>query len=158
MMGRLIEWLVIRVLARVFPSRYRLIPRAQDGKPLLRQFKIFSWCYLQSFVSAEVMQRFHVHRWRYMLSFVLSGEFAEERYPGTMYIIHTAPSVYQMDDTVVHRFARVAPNTWTLFFMFGKNRHELPGDWGYFQRPHWDSLKYQPWDQEIPEERRVKSL
>lgn len=149
--GRFIEWLVIRVLARWFPSRYRLIPRL-DGKPMLRQFKITNWCYLQSFLIAETEEMFHVHRWRKMYSIVLAGAFMEERYPGRIYKIHMAPSFYSMDDTVIHRFAGVLPYTWTLFFMF-KNKER----WGYYPRPA-DAGGYVEWDQAIKPENRVESL
>ena len=166
MWGRLLTFLVTRVLARVFPKRYRVIPRRSDGAPLLRQFKVFNWLYLQSFVNAEEHDLFHVHRWRKMYSVVLSGEFQEERYPGQhvfaswsngphcgsiFYVNHRALSVYSMDATDIHRLHWVAPDTWTAFFMFGNRK-----DWGYYPRP--DYAGYIPFDVAIPEERRVKSL
>ena len=152
--GQAIEFLIIRVLARLFPNRYRVIPRVQDGAPLLRQFKICRWAYLQSFVNVEHPDWFHVHRWQRMISFVLSGRFREERYPGSLarfFKTHSAPSVYMMDRSVMHRLDAADPCTWTLFFMFGDRKA-----WGYFPRP--SSVDYVPWDQFIPEERKVRSL
>lgn len=167
MIGRFLEWLIVATLARWFPGRYRLIPRAQDGAPLLRQFKIFDWCYLQSFVGPEVHDWFHRHRYRRMISIVLSGRFTEERYPGGWPLrkTHRAGTVYTMDRTVVHRLAAVEPRTWTLFFQFGARNRLLvmPGgefktvpDWGYYPRP--SATGYVPWEEMIPDERKVKSL
>ncbi len=157
MFGRFLEWLIVSKLAVWFPSRYRLIPRAQDGVPLLRQFKLFSWCYLQSFVTGEVWGWFHRHRWERMISFVLSGSFKEERYPGGIFVVHKAPSIYTMDRTVIHRLSAVTARTWTLFLMF-RPRVRVDGnaDWGYYPRPANDG--YVRWDKMIPEERKVKSL
>lgn len=167
-----VEWLIMRVLVRWFPSRYRLIPRRSDGAPLLRQFKIFGGsntkhgCYLQSFVNAEERDLFHVHRWRRMISIVLSGWFVEERYPGLPPVcshrrsssvafkflrLHKRLSIYFMDNTVIHRLHGVGPRTWTLFFMIGNEN-----DWGYFERP--EEVRYRAWDRAIKKERRVSAL
>lgn len=169
MFGRFVEWLVCAVLARHFPGRYRVIPRMPDGVPLLRQFRLFSFgkeaprgtppwyhvsCFLQSFVAPENYEHFHLHRWRYMLSFVLTGEFVEERLGG-MLLKHTAPSVYSMSDDVIHRLAYVESHTWTLFFMLGKNQHQVSGGWGYFARP---KMHYSAWNAAIPETTRVKAI
>lgn len=169
MIGRVIEFIVCRVLARLFPSRFRLIPRVPDMTPLLRQFRICSFgkeqprgvppkwhfsIFLQSFCHAEVRELYHVHRWRYMLSFVLSGIFVEER-PGRQFIVHKAGDIYSMNDTVIHRLDYAAPRTWTLFIMFGRNRKRLPGGWGYYDR---DTSNYTPWNSAIPEAKRVKAL
>lgn len=163
MWGRFLTFLVTRVLAKLFPSRYRLIPRRSDGSPLLRQFKIFNWLYLQSFLNVEERDLFHVHRWCKMRSFVLSGEFHEERYPGlscsyagphsgfAYYVEHCAPSTYSMDQTTIHRLSFVMPNTWTLFAMRGNGL-----DWGYYPRPQ--DPGYIRWDEAIPEQRRVRPL
>ena len=159
MLGRFLEWLIVAKLARWFPSRYRLIPRAQDGAPLLRQFRLFgSWCYLQSFENPEVREWFHRHRWERMISIVLSGAFKEERYPGGIFVVHRAGSIYSMDRTVVHRLSAVKLRTWTLFFMFGPRarRRDNRPDWGYYPRPKVDG--FVEWDKMIPDERKVKSL
>jgi len=162
-----VEWLVTRVLARLFPSRYRVIPRLSDGAPMLRQFKVCRWAYLQSFLQPEGFDLFHVHRWRRMVSFVLSGCFVEERYPGEIFRAHQAPAVYTMDDTVIHRLHGVARGTWSLFLMFGQNRQPSAnpsvgastalegGGWGYYQRP---PRSFVPWEHAIPDERKVGSL
>lgn len=136
-MGYLVEFLVIKVLARLFPKRYRLIPRVGDAAPLLRQFKVCNWIYLQSFVNPEIREWFHVHRHRYTLSVVLSGLFVEERYPGNIFKVHMWGNVYTMDDTNIHRIDHVRLRTWTIFFMFGKNKQFNVADagWGYYQRP-----------------------
>lgn len=158
MFGHFLEWLVVAKLARWFPSRYRLIPRAHDGAPLLRQFNVLgNWCYLQSFENPEDWNWFHVHRWRRMISIVLSGTFKEERYPGGQFKLRRSPSIYSMDRTVVHRLSAVMPRTWTLFFMFGSiSRSDGKADWGYYPRPKQSG--FVPWDKMIPDERRVKSL
>jgi len=145
------------VLARALPKRFRLIPRVEDGKPLLRQFRLWgspsrgSGAYLQSFVTNETVGSFHNHRWPHMRSFVLSNFFVEERYPGGTFIVHKAPSTYTMDSTDIHRLAAVAPETWTLFITKGPTR-----EWGYFKRP--EAVPYVPSDRYIPPERRVPPL
>lgn len=157
--GRTLEYFIVKGLARLFPSRWRVIPRFQDGAPLLRQFKIFDWLYLQSFVNSELKNWFHVHRWRKMISIVLSGAIIEERYPGGgpgsypegFYIFHGSPSVYSMDGTTIHRVDVALPMTWTLFFQFGDREQ-----WGYFPRPQ--NQGYIPWDQMIPDKFRAKPL
>lgn len=157
MWSRLVEFLIMRVLARLFPGRYRLIPRRSDGAPLLRQFALFGGsktrhgCYLQSFVNPEEPDLFHRHRWTRMISIVLSGSFSEERYPGNLGKTHSAPSIYTMDGTVIHRLNGVAPRTWTLFFMFNGLKA-----WGYYKRPI--GIREIPWNEAIPSERRVKAL
>lgn len=157
MIGRFLEWLIVAKLARWFPARYRLIPRAQDGAPLLRQFKLASWCYLQSFAGPEVWDWFHRHRWDRMISIVLSGAFKEERYPGGIFVVHRAPSIYAMDRAVIHRLSAVMPRTWTLFLMLGpRTRFDGKPDWGYYPRAKQSG--FVPWDKMIPDERKVKSL
>ena len=143
MWGKFLEWFIVGFLAKVFPSRYRVIPRIHDGEPLLRQFKITEWAYLQSFVNPEGHDLYHRHRWTQMRSFVLSGEFTEERYPGDIFILHRAPSTYTMDFGTIHRLDSVTPRTWTLFLM----RHNSIG-WGYYLRPR--SYEYQSWDKTVP--------
>ncbi len=178
MIGHLLEFLIVRCLARVFPGRYRVIPRMPDGAPLLRQFRILSigaekprgvppWyhfsVYLQSFVNAEVEGEFHVHRWRRMISLVLSGWFCEERVDlsigvtqgGAYRIAHLSPSVYTMASGDIHRFHYVAPRTWTLFIMVGRNEDKPMGGWGYYARA---TGEYRPWDQAIPQEKRIAAL
>ena len=149
-MGRFLEFFVIKVLARMFPSRYRLIT-GLHGLPLLRQFKIFEWLFLQSFENPEGRDMFHRHRWGKMYSLVLSGWFIEERYPGELYIVHNAPSFYSMDHTVIHRIAKHAARSWTLFFMFHNDEY-----WGYYPRPV--DVEFIPWEDAIPEEKRAKKL
>lgn len=161
MWGRFLTWLVTVFLAKHFPDRYRVIPRRSDGEPLLRQFKITDWLYLQSFENPEERNLFHVHRWKKMYSFVLSGRFREERYPGVGYAggpfcgccylkMHEAPSIYTMDNADIHRLDYVAPNTWTLFAMRGNMKQ-----WGYYPRP--DDTGYTTWEEAIPDERKMPS-
>ncbi len=149
-MGRFLEWFVIQKLARWFPARFRLIT-GLHGLPLLRQFKIFDWLFLQSFENPEGKDLFHRHRWGRMYSLVLSGWFIEERYPGDLWIIHQAPSFYSMDDTVIHRIHDHRAKSWTLFFMFGNEE-----TWGYYPRPK--KVKFVPWQEAIPEGKRAKKL
>jgi len=93
-----------------------------------------------------------------MLSFILSGSFREARLGLPHTIGRAAPSVYHMDDTVIHRMTWTAPRTWTLYLMFGRNRQELPGGWGYFDRADSQDLNYRAWNEEIPPERIVPSF
>ncbi len=148
MIGKALTFIILGILARIWPKRYRLVPRL-DGIPLLRQFKLTSWCYLQSFVNPETREWFHHHRWHRMYSIVLSGSFTEERYTDS-YWVHAAPSVYGMDQHVYHRIEAVRPNTWTLFFMFKDQVH-----WGY---RHRDGDDFMPWDEMIKPENRVEKL
>ncbi len=154
----IVEFLIL-FLARTFPSRYRMIPRL-DGKPLLRQFLVcklgrFVEVYLQSFLDGETAEWFHVHRWGRMISFVLSGRFCEERFPGGpgLFLVHSAPGVYTMDQSTIHRLHWTTEKTWTLFFAFDND-----GSWGYYRRPTPEALQYTPWQQMIPPEKRIKSL
>ncbi len=157
MIGRVIEWFILAVLVRAFPSRWRVIPHAVTGDPMLRQFKVFELgplaCYLQSWLVPEDRNWFHVHRWRRTFSVVMSGDFVEERYPGgeRFYILHEALSCYCMDHTTIHRIVGAAPRTWTAFFMY-RDRGQ---GWGYFERP---SVKFTPWNEFIPETRKVSKL
>lgn len=150
MIGHFLEGLMSS-LARAFPARWRVIPRKEDGAPMLRQFKLTRWAYLQSFVCPEAPDSFHVHRWPRMVSFVLSGALQEERYPGGMFLQHGAPAVYMMDCTMIHRINAVKPRTWTLFVMLGPTQ-----PWGYFARPV--AVAATQWDAAIPATRRVPSL
>lgn len=155
----MIERLVM-FLARVFPSRYRVLSRA-DGRPFFRQFKVLSigkeeprgippWyhvsIFFQSFMLPDDADSFHIHRWRRMVSLVLSGELTEDRGPVGGLITHRAPTIYTMSSNVVHRAAAVAPRTWTLFVMLGANTHKLEGGWGYF---NWKGgfTDYRPWNE-----------
>ncbi len=157
MIGRLLEWLIVGCLASWFPKRYRVIPRITDGEPMIRQFKLADWCYLQSFRCSDAQELFHVHRWRRMVSLVLSGGLVEERYPGGHYFLrHIAPHAYSMDSTNIHRIDSVRPRTWTLFMFFGFRPHGLSETgWGYYRR---GSLDFVPSDAAIPTELRVPPL
>lgn len=158
MIGRFLEWFIVSLLARLFPSRYRSLPRA-DGRHFFRQFKICSFgkeqprgtppwwhvsIFFQSFLLADDPSTFHIHRWRRMVSFVLSGELQEDRACGR--IVHKAPCVYTMGSDVVHRAAGVAPRTWTLFVMLGCNTNRPKGGWGYFPNAAGLWRHYRPWN------------
>lgn len=155
----LIEWLIMRVLTRLFPKRYRLIPRL-DGEPMLRQFLVGRFSlgqrnveiYLQSFLRGETTEWFHHHRWEYMRSIVLCGNFWEERFPGRMYLRHVGPSTYSMDFTTIHRIEYARPRTWSLFFGFNNKAR-----WGYYRRID-SRVEYIPWEKMISEKIRVPSL
>jgi hypothetical protein len=155
--GRFLEWLVVDKLARWFPQRYRVVPRITDGAPMIRQFKLTDWAYLQSFRVEDAADLFHVHRWRRMVSLVLSGGFIEERYPGLYFLNHFAPHAYSMDATHIHRIYGVLPRTWTLFMFFGfRNHFASDTGWGYYRRPA--DTGFSPSDAAIPPEHRVRSL
>jgi hypothetical protein len=157
MFAGFLEWFVVHFLAIIFPSRYRVIPRKEDGEPLLRQFRLWgspslgSGAYLQSFLTNELASEFHNHRWPEMRSRVLTGFFVEERYPGGTFIVRKAGNGYTMDGTVIHRLAAVAPRTWTFFRTKGPIR-----EWGYFKRPQ--TVVYNPSDKAIPAERKLPPL
>jgi hypothetical protein len=156
MIGRLLEWLIVGKLAKWFPERYRVIPRITDGEPMIRQFKLASWAYLQSFRCEDVQDLFHVHRWRRMVSLVLSGGLIEERFPGRYFLHHFAPHLYTMDSTNVHRIWAVLPRTWSLFMFFGFRPHwGSATGWGYYRR---GSTEFVPSDVAIPTELRVPPL
>ena len=101
-------------LCRTFPSRYREVPHATSGKPMLRQFKLPGRAYLQSFVDAEEYEYMHNHRWDKVRSFILSGWYDEER-PGRQVIRRKRFTTYTMTRDVIHRIEFWAPRTWTLF-------------------------------------------
>ncbi len=158
--ARTVEVLIL-FLARTFPKRFRTIPRL-DGQPLLRQFLVCRigpkdrpWIeiFLQSFVNGETMEWMHRHRWARMVSFVLCGRFCEERYPGRLFWVHAAPSVYMMDQTTIHRLDWAAEKTWTLFVGLANN-----GQWDYWRRPTPEAVQRTPWQEMIPPEKRVKAL
>lgn len=168
MMGRVLEFLIVRCLASIWPSRFRQLNRA-DGRPFFRQFKICSFgkeeprgtppwwhvsIFFQSFLLADDPRTFHIHRWRRMFSFVLSGELREDR--ERCRIIHKAPSIYTMDSNVVHRAADVAPRTWTLFIMLGRNANRPAGGWGYFPNGAGMWHDYRPWN--VVRSDKVKAL
>lgn len=159
MIGKFWEWFVCLFLARLFSSRFRELSRA-DGRPFFRQFKIIAigkenprgvppwWhvsVFFQSFLLEDDPGTFHIHRWGRMVSFGLSGELTEQRHDRT--IVHQAPFIYTMNSNVVHRAAGVAPRTWTLFIMIGRNRNHLPGGWGYYDRTEFGWENYRPWNE-----------
>lgn len=161
--ARLVEALIVGRfgLARLFPKRYRLIPRL-DGQPLLRQFLVLRlgptkrpWIevYLHSFVNGETAEWFHRHRWGHMVSVVLSGRFCEERFPGQLFWVHYAPDFYYMDRSTVHRLHWAGERTWSLFFGFGNDAR-----WGYYRRVTPEAVQYTSWQDMIPPAKRVRSL
>jgi hypothetical protein len=161
--GRAIEFAATQILAPLFPDRWRVIPRKEDGKPMLRQFRLWgsgsmgamvfgSAAYLQSFIAPERLDDFHRHRWTHMRSFVLSGMLIEERYPGGMMTVRHAPDTYAMDWTTIHRLDYASPRTWTLFLMRGNSVR-----WGYYRRPE-PAPRMVPAEEAIPIERRVRAL
>lgn len=159
--ARLVEWFVIHYLTRHFPGRYRVIPRL-DGVPLLRQFLVLRlgpvkrpWVevFLHSFINGEGREWFHRHRWGRMISLVLSGRFCEERFPGQLYRIHRAPSVYMMDQATIHRLDWAAERTWSLFVGLDNDL-----EWDYWRRPTPEALQRTRWQDMIPPEKRIKSL
>jgi len=161
-MGRFVEWLVVVVLVRLFPSRYRQLNRA-DGRPFFRQFKVWSfgrenprgvppWWHcsgiLQSFLLPDDPGSYHIHRWRRMFSFGLSGRLVEDRGPAVGIITHLAPWFYTMGSDCIHQARGVAPRTWSLFIMLGANRNRPAGGWGYYRWSYlWGWGDYRRWDE-----------
>lgn len=126
-----IPWLC-NELCGLFPSRSRVVPKADDpSTPLLLQFMIWPGrLYLQHFLHPETAGLFHRHRWEKMRSIVLSGGFVEERPESHDWISHHSLSTYSMTHEVIHRVAFWSQDCWTLFYM-SKERSD---DWGYFRR------------------------
>lgn len=122
-------------LCRTFPSRSRVVPKADEPSvDLLLQFMIWPGrLYLQHFIHPETGGYFHRHRWSFMRSLVLSGYFIEQRPIGrcsVRWVEHVSPSIYSMDHNTIHRVAFWSEDCWTLFYM-SKERTDL---WGYYKR------------------------
>lgn len=146
-------------LCRAFPSRSRVVPKADDpSTPLLLQFMIWPGrLYLQHFLHPETAGLFHRHRWEKMRSIVLSGNFIEERRTHESFysdwISHHSLSAYSMTRDVIHRVAFWSQDCWTLFYM-SRARSD---DWGYFRRlPDGTLSPMIPWREAI--KCRVPSL
>jgi hypothetical protein len=125
-----------------FPSRARIVPRADDPSiPMLMQFALIRGrLYLQRFISPESENFFHNHRWRYMRSFVLSGQYVEER-PGGHTIIRRRGRSHAMDWTTIHRIVEWTPYCVTLFYMSKEQRDE----WGYLPAEDLRSPRFESW-------------
>ena len=166
------DWFVdstIRMLCLALPGRFRIVPEASTGEPMLRQLAIIrggSWIgkrvgalYLQHFDAPEPRGYAHIHRWRRMRSLVLSGSFIEERPIDVEYIAHMRGDRYEMDRKVIHRVEWWSPRCWTLFHM----SVEQSDAWGWFEIANRDSSTRQrvlgcfiPWRKHIA--KRVPSL
>lgn len=115
-------------LCRTFPSRYRVVPHATTGEPMLRQFRVTKRIYLQQFLEPEEHEYMHNHRWEKVRSIVLSGMYVEER-PGRITITRRAGQTHTMDRSVIHRIAYWSPLCWTLFF---QSKRQNLDEWFYF--------------------------
>jgi len=138
-----------RALCRYFPSRCRVIPRADEpGTPLLTQFVVWpEKLYLQHFHSPESRDYFHWHRWEYMRSFVLSGQYREEHPVAahfSWFIVRSRFQSHRMTNLWLHRVDSWSPKCWTLFYM-GK---VVDPEWGYVPRGLGPSI---PWHRFVNE-------
>lgn len=142
--------MLFKILNKLFPDRCREIPGV-NGKTLLQQVRVGKRFYLHRFLQPEPKDIFHIHRWMKMRSFVLWGNYVEERMYAdrtTSKIKHRMWSTFSMDKSVVHRIDEWN-NAWTLFYFSGNN-----SSWGYLDK----DFNFTPWDEYIPEERRVKHV
>ena len=147
------------LVSKLLPKLCREIPHPNGGV-LLQQIKVWdrkgTVAYLQHFCQPEEKDVFHRHRWDYMRSIVLTGHYVEERpnfhyvgLPQKEFIKRHWFKTHTMDAKVIHRISHWSPRCWTLFIT-KNNKHT----WGYYNR---DGV-FTPWDEYIPEARRVKSL
>lgn len=136
-----------------FPSRARIVPRADDPEtPMLMQVALVRGrLYLQRFIAPESRDFFHNHRWRYMRSLVLSGSYVEER-PGGKLIRRRAGRSHSMDSTTIHRVLWWSPCCVTLFYM--SKRHAPT--WGYFEAKPLRFAQFTDWREFV--KRRIPSL
>jgi hypothetical protein len=143
---------ICRWLCRTFPTRSRIVPRADDGAtPLLTQFMVLpNIVYLQHFEGPESVDFFHRHRWAYMRSLVLSGYYVEER-PNEGLIVRGAGHSHKMDHSTIHRVDFWSHDCWTLFFMWKPS-----DDWGYYPRNAITDAGFIPWRNFV--KRRVPAL
>lgn len=106
---------------------------------------------MHRFLKPEPAGIFHVHRWLYMRSFVLWGNYTEERLFAdrtTRKIRHRWLSTFSMTKDVVHRIDQWN-SAWTWCFVKSDT-----GLWGYLD----SDLKYTPWDEYIPQDKRVGQI
>ena len=141
---------LFKLFNKLIPSKCRIIP-AIDGGDLLLQVRLSKRFYLHKFLKPEPQDIFHVHRWHKMRSFILKGSYTEERLfiDGSSKIVkHNWLSTFSMDKSVIHRIESW-DNCWSLFFFDGSDEN-----WGYVDR----SMNYTPWQEYIPEDKRVKHV
>jgi hypothetical protein len=131
-----------RLLSRLFPSRCREIPEAQDpSRILLRQFALVKRrAYLQQFAGPEDERFFHSHPFRRVIAIGLWGGYTEHRLNGPAKR-RRAPYFYTMDASVFHRVNSVTPGHTAIFFGVGKRDDDLKN---YVQQP-----ERTPWDKHI---------
>ena len=134
-------------IIKTFPSRYRLIPRADNPDiGMLSQFVIWKGpsgrrLFLHHFHCPEIKTHAHNHRWSYMRSFVLSGFYVEERYrlgsDAYSKCLRDRFRTHSMNKETIHRVYHWSERCWTLFYC-GKDERE----WGYF---NLNDMNYTPW-------------
>jgi hypothetical protein len=125
-----------RLLARLFPSRCREIPEAQNpDRIVLRQFAIVKrYAYLQQFASDEDDRYMHSHPYRFMLAIGLWGGYTEHRIAGESKR-RTAPYLYALDGGHVHHVQDVSPGHTSVFIGIGRAADGTVGDKRYFGVP-----------------------
>lgn len=129
-----------RLLARLFPTRCREIPEADNptwcrhraplelgecsicGAPpriVLRQFAILKRrFYLQQFACSEDPRFMHSHPARYSIVLGLWGRYTERRIAGRAYE-RVAPYLYTLDGSHVHHVQHPGPGHTSLFLLLG---------------------------------------
>lgn len=132
-----------RLLARLFPSRCREIPEANNptwfegGSPriVLRQFAIVKrYVYLQQFACSEDERYMHSHPYRFMLALGLWGSYTERRIAGAS-SRRCAPYCYTLDAGHVHHVQDPTAGHTSIFAGFGRAEDDTIGDKRYFGAP-----------------------
>lgn len=105
-----------RIAERLFPDRCREIPEAVNpDRIVLRQVALWKrYVYLQQFASDEDMNFAHSHQWRRTIAIGLWGSYTEERLAGP-FNHRSAPYLYTMDASVIHRVQAVTPGHTSIF-------------------------------------------
>jgi hypothetical protein len=131
-----------RLLARLFPTRCREIPEANnpkwpDGSPriVLRQFAIWKrrW-YLQQFACREDPRFMHSHPFAFMIAIGLWGRYVEHRIAGPARE-RKAPYLYTLDSGHVHHVQSVTAGHTSLFLGFGPGHDGGIRDKRYYGAP-----------------------
>ena len=131
-----------RLLARLWPSRCREIPEANnptwpDGSPriVLRQFALVKrYVYLQQFACPEDSRFMHSHPYAFMLAIGLWGSYTERRIAGATKK-RRAPYLYIMDGGHVHHVQAPGAGHTSIFLGLFRAADGSQGDKHYYGTP-----------------------